>query len=126
VSISRWSSIVIVVILAASSCRKSLPKLDGIDKNLWASDKNGCRGERLALKTALKSQASKLKALTETEIVTLLGSPDGTELYSRNQKFYYYSISPAADCSGARDSTISRLVIRFNAMGLAKNVNVEE
>jgi hypothetical protein len=124
VSTSRWFS-VIVLILALASCRKSLPNLDGIDKNAWRSDKNGCKGDRLALKAALKSQAAKLKALTETEIVSLLGSPDGTELSTRNQKFYYYSISPAAGCKGVKSDS-SRLVIRFNAMGLAKNVNIEE
>jgi hypothetical protein len=124
VSTSRWFS-VIVLILALASCRKSLPNLDGIDKNVWSSDKNGCKGDRLALKAALKSQVVKLRALTETEIVSLLGSPDATELSTRNQKFFYYSISPAAICESAKSGS-SRLVIRFNAMGLAKNVNVEE
>jgi hypothetical protein len=59
------------------------------------------------------------------KVVELLGRPDQNELYTRNQKFYYYFIQPAPDCGGSKDSISSRLVIRFNAMGLAKEVSVE-
>jgi hypothetical protein len=102
-----------------------VPTLDGFDKTLWASDKNGCKGERLHFKTTLKAQSKKLEALSETEIVSLLGNPDSRELHTHNQKFYYYLISPSPDCGGL-DSAASRLVIRFNAMGLAKNINIED
>lgn len=122
VSIFKSFSFVVLVFLAAS-CRKSLPVLDGLDKDKWASDRHGCTGARTAMMPSLKGQESKLLALTETEIIEILGSPDENELYKRNQKFYYYDISPSGQCNSG-SSEKYRLMIRFNAMGLAKEVSI--
>ncbi len=105
------------------SCRKSLPTLEGIDKKEWVADSRGCSGERLKMLDTLSSQQKELLALTETEVVELLGPPDENELYKRNQKFYYYAISPSAGCDGRVDRSY-RLMIRFNAMGLANDVGI--
>jgi hypothetical protein len=108
------------------SCGKSLPTLDGIDLKSWHEDKNGCSGKRLSMKESIIAQREKLLALEELQIVALLGKPDQNELSKRNQKFYYYYLQSAKECSNS-DSTITpkRLAIRFNAMGLAKEVQVE-
>jgi hypothetical protein len=74
---------------------------------------------------ALLSQKDKLLALSELDIVEVLGKPDEQELYKRNQKFYYYSIKPSDKC-GKEPAAPLRLVIRFNAMGLAKEIGTEE
>jgi hypothetical protein len=47
-------------------------------------------------------------------------------LYKRNQKFYYYFITPGPACDSMERSTEERLVIRFNAMGLANEILVEQ
>lgn len=88
-------------------------------------DKNGCNRYRKTAMEAIKNQKEKLLALTEVEIVGLLGRPDENELYKRNQKFYYYNILPSNSCPGKGDALTARLVIRFNAMGLAKEVTIE-
>jgi hypothetical protein len=108
------------------SCGKSLPTLDGIDLKSWHEDKNGCSGKRLSMEESIVAQHEKLLALGELQIVELLGKPDVNELSKRNQKFYYYYLQSAKECSNS-DSTIApkRLAIRFNAMGLAKEVQVE-
>ena len=57
------------------------------------------------------------------EIVELMGRPDQTELLKRNQKFFTYFITGGPGCAVA-DSVVTLLTIRFNAMGLAKEVEV--
>lgn len=75
---------------------------------------------------ALLSQKEKLLSLSELEIVDVLGKPDQQELYKRNQKFYYYFIKPSEDCNLPSPANSLRLVIRFNAVGLAKEIGTEE
>jgi hypothetical protein len=115
-----------LVTLIIFSCGKSLPTLDGVDLKSWNEDKNGCAGKRFSMQKSLVTQREKLLALGELQIVELLGKPDVNELSKRNQKFYYYYLQSAKDCNN-NDSTLTpkRLAIRFNAMGLAKEVNIE-
>ena len=80
---------------------------------------------RRPMREAIDEEKTKLLGLDEMQLVELLGSPDQNELYSRNQKFYYYFIEPAPSCDVKGDSTSERLVIRFNAVGLAKEVSIE-
>ena len=110
----------ILLACIAISCGKPLPQFENIDLAKWKNDKNGCQGERLKMLGPLKEQKEKLKGLSENEILKLLGRPDRNELYKRNQKFYEYFIEPGGDCQ--KDSTRLILSIRFNAVGLAKEV----
>lgn len=91
----------------------------------WQQDKNACGTYRTASLDAFKSQKEKLLALKEMQVVELLGRPDKNELYKRNQKFYYYYLKPSPDCVKYSPEDNSRLAIRFNAMGLAKEVIIE-
>ena len=114
----------LLVCLMCLSCRKPLPELKGIETEVWTVDKNGCSGVRANSIEALKEQKSAVLGLSEMEIVQVLGKPDRNELYKRNQKFYYYYLQPAPECEQHPDSAL-RLAIRFNAMGLAKEISVE-
>ncbi|HZX74796.1 MAG TPA: hypothetical protein VFE57_10260, partial [Cyclobacteriaceae bacterium] len=100
------------------------PLLEGVDTELWKSDKYGCLKQRIQFISAITSQKDKLKSLNEDDIIDLLGRPDQNELYSRNQKFYRYFLEPGPSCEGAVENP-KRLIIRFNAIGLAKEVSVE-
>lgn len=111
-------------ILIITSCGQSLPELENLDLNAWAKDKNACGGYRTNVLEAIQNQKEKLLALKESQIIALLGRPDRNELYKRNQKFFYYHLMPSPDCPNASQQA-KRLVIRFNAMGLAKEVAVE-
>jgi hypothetical protein len=119
----KWLSALIFFLLL--SCGKALPELEGIDQKLWKDDRNGCSGKRFKMAAAVKGEKNKLLALDEMQIVKLLGNPDRNELFKRNQKFYYYFIEPSPDCK--HDSTLHSLslVVRFNAMGLAKETALE-
>jgi len=73
---------------------------------------------------SIKSQKDKFLSLKETQVVTLLGRPDGNELYERNQKFYYYNITPSKACLSP-DSVTLQLEIRFTAMGIVNEVIIK-
>jgi len=105
------------------SCGKPLPDLAPIDLALWKGDKGGCKQQRITLIEEIKNQKDKLKGLSEKDIIQVLGRPDHNELYKRNQKFYYYDIDPGKSCNDQVAG--QQLVIRFTAMGYAKEVSIE-
>lgn len=105
-------------------CGKPLPDLENINLQDWKNDKNGCTGKRMAMKESLLAQKDKLLALSETDLVKVLGRSDETELYKRSEKFYKYYFNGGPGCE--KDSiTMSAMIIRFNAMNLAKEIVVE-
>jgi hypothetical protein len=116
----KWLFLSVVLI----SCGKPLPDVHDIDLNLWKEDKGGCKNFRSAEVNDLKSQLESLKALSEKDVIELLGRPDRNELYKRNQKFYYYDLEPGKSCADSIKAN-QQLVLRFNAMGFAKEVTVE-
>jgi len=119
---NRLSLLVCIFIVAG--CGKSIPELKDIDLDSFRKDKNACGQYRSSVIPSIDLQKDKLLALDEGQIVELLGNPDRNELYKRNQKFFYYYLKPSPDCPSATAETL-RLTIRFNAMGLAKEVSVE-
>jgi hypothetical protein len=121
---ARLNKSSILCILFFISCGKPLPNFENVDLKLFAEDKNACKENRAKMLSAIDDQKEKLLGLSEMQIVDLLGNPDHNELYKRNQKFYYYFLQPSVNCNKA-SNTPQRLIIRFNAMGLAKEVSVE-
>jgi outer membrane protein assembly factor BamE (lipoprotein component of BamABCDE complex) len=115
---------VLLLVLIVAGCSKSLPELENVDLKAWKNDKNACGAYRSNNIEAIKTQKEKLLGLDESKIIELLGRPDRNELYKRNQKFFYYYLQAGPGCSNAAENT-SRLAIRFNAMGLAKEVAIE-
>lgn len=109
------------------SCGPSIPMMEGIDLAKWRQDVNGCAGERVVALKQFELQKDKLLGLAELDIVALLGRPDRSELATRNQKFYYYFVEPAEACEVKSDDLEpARVAIRFNAVGLAKEVRIEQ
>jgi hypothetical protein len=119
----RWLSIVFAAVIVFS-CSKSLPELEGIDIENWKKDSNGCNGKRIAMKEAIQKEKEKLLALNELEVIQVLGRPDRNELFKRNQKFYYYFLDASDRCAVHLNSP-EKLIVRFNAMGLAKEITIE-
>ena len=114
----------ILFAFTAFSCGKPLPQLEGIDMRQWKDDKFGCLGFREKSLDTLSSQKDKLKGLSETDILQLLGRPDQNELYKRNQKFFHYFVEPSVKCDSSKRNT-RKLSIRFNAMERAKEIVIE-
>ena len=124
-SIFKWLSYSLLLVLFCNACGKPLPTLDNIDTQAWKDDKLGCAGKRSAMISDMEREAEKLLALSQQDIVGLLGKPDENELYKRNQKFFYYFVQPSKSCSDTVSVAPRKLVIRFNAMGLAKEIAME-
>ena len=116
--------LLLLILAVALSCSSAPAELTGIDWERWKSDRNGCESKRIGYVAPLKEQINKLKARSEMDIVNLMGRPDETELLKRNQKFYSYYLAGSPACPSS-DSVATKLVIRFNAMGLAKEVALE-
>jgi hypothetical protein len=119
----KYITLLISIFFILFSCDKPMPIFDGIDLNKWKDDKNGCKGIRLAMSPNMVAQKEKLLSLTETQIIKLLGKPDVNELYKRNEKFYRYYFTNGPGCGSSRVPQYMNL--RFNAMGLMKEVVVE-
>jgi hypothetical protein len=117
----KLCSLLLALILL--SCSKPLPSLDGINLDEWKDDKFGCNGKRMAMSTIMLAQKEKLLSLDETQIIKLLGKPDVNELYKRNEKFYRYYLTNGPEC--AANKAPQYMNLRFNAMGLMKEVVVE-
>ena len=121
----RFKGIIFTILaLLLISCGKPLPTLDTVNVMDWKNDKFGCNGSRLAMKAAMTTQKDKLLSLTETDLIELIGKADETELYKRSEKFYKYYFNGGPSCT--KDSIrTSTMIIRFNAMNLAKEVVIE-
>ncbi len=105
-------------------CSSPQTNIEGVNWEVWKNDRGACNNRRAQFHESLAAQKDKLKALSEMEIVRLLGKPDQNELYKRNQKFYYYFLTPGPDCAQP-DSAARQLIVRFNAIGLAKEISIE-
>ena len=124
----RFSSLLPMMTLFTgllAGCSPDAPTLDGFDRAAWTSDKNGCAGKRISLADTLSNQREALLAQPEAGILTAIGKPDLIELYKRNQKLYHYFLSGGPGCSDSVQVP-SQLVIRFNAMGRAKEILLEK
>ena len=122
--LSPWI-VALLLTAAINGCAPDTPNLQGFDKNSWTSDKGGCTGKRSALADTLLAQRTSLLAQPESGILSAIGKPDLVELYKRNQKLFHYFTDGGPGCGGA-DRKPSQLVIRFNAMGRAKEIILEK
>lgn len=121
---SNFSRLSLIFILLTLSCGKPLPALEGIDLKAWKEDRNGCSGNRAAMIDAITQQKEELKALSEMDLVELLGRPDENQLLDRNQKIYAYYLEPGPACDSSK-SEPRQLILRINAMGLAKETLIK-
>lgn len=105
------------------SCSQALPDLQGIDLKLWKEDRNGCNGDRSKMIEVITLEKEKLKKLSEMDLFKLLGRPDENQLLDRNQKFFKYYLEPGIHCDSALNKP-RMLILRINAMGLAKETMI--
>lgn len=103
-----------------------LPELDGVDTSQWKSDKSGCESYRISVVSEILNQKEKLKGLSQTEVINLLGQADQHQLYERSQKFFIYYLEPGKKCENYDDQYFKALYIRFNALDQAIDFNIQE
>lgn len=113
----------LVSIFVMTSCART-PDFREFDPTAWKEDAHGCQGVRKGLAESLLKEKSQLLAHDELDVVDALGKPDAHEIYKRSEKFFYYSIDPDSTCTTGSVHA-KKLVIRFNAVGLAKEIIIE-
>lgn len=118
------AGLLILLLLCGSCGGNGNNQIEGVDWDAWKSDRNGCQQKRQLVRNEIEQQRSRLKSLSEMDIVALMGKPDQTELLKRNQKSFTYFLQGGPGCPRA-DSVSVKLIIRFNAMGLAKEVAMQ-
>ncbi len=99
------------------------------DMKAWKMDRNGCENIRTILVKDLEKIKPKLEGLDEIDLRKVLGKPDFSELYSRNQKFYTYYIDASEKCTNSNSQSIKngerRVVqIRFDAINAVNEIVV--
>ena len=115
----------IFLLIVLFSCTETL-EIDGFSSEQWKSDRDGCKGQRFKSVEYLMESKEKIIGKKEHVILSFMGSPDENELYQRQQKFYKYYIEPGPKCSTVQTKSDSAryLSVRFNAIGLVKEVFV--
>lgn len=113
----------LILTMLVLSCSKK-PAFRQFDAVAWSRDAHGCGGIRKGLTKNLLNEKDQLLARNEMEVLKVMGKPDAHEIYKRSEKFFYYSIDPDSTCATGNVHA-KKLVIRFNAVGLAKEVVVE-
>ncbi len=101
----------------------AVPELVNFDRDLWMSDPQGCKNLRISAFQNFTEDKDQFIGLTERDIVRLLGKPDRQELYKRNQKFYFYYISPGGQCEGTQTARGQQIYLRISATQRITEVN---
>jgi len=117
---ARFRSPKLIVLLAFLFGCDSPIIIDGFSDKKWRSDRNGCFQIREMEIDALMMGKSSILRQSENKILAFLGKPDKNELYTRNQKFFIYYISPNSGCKMYSISEqLTYLSVRINAVGVA-------
>ncbi|MGK7390219.1 MAG: outer membrane protein assembly factor BamE domain-containing protein [Candidatus Cyclobacteriaceae bacterium M2_1C_046] len=107
------------------SCTDKPIEIEGFDQDAWKADEKGCAGQREELAKVLLGNEEKLLGNSSQKISKYLGKPNLTELYTRNQRFYIYYISPGPACSEKfQDTEHDRLTLRFSATDALKEISL--
>jgi hypothetical protein len=107
--------------LAASSwlftgCQ-SQPELAGFDQQRWRQDERSCQNIRPALLPQLDKVSGELQGLGHTQIIKILGKPEGKSMEKTGQREYYYYVEQGPQCQDkSRYTEANKLVIRFDIL----------
>ncbi len=109
-----------------NSCQQKVNFSD-FDSLRWINDAFACQDVRPKLLPELQKIRLKLRGQTTTQIMEVLGKPDSEALLANNQRIYYYYIQPGSQCQNKQKlSSANKLLVRFNALEQASEVNFEQ
>ena len=115
--------VVVFMLIGMNACQQTKLHIPEFDAKGWKLDPYGCKNHRLKLVKKLISKKRYLLNRDDAEIVEFLGKPERTELYTKNQKFYFYYISPGANCEKGDSTTGKQFYIRLSALGKVTDIN---
>ena len=123
-TISGRLILISLIIYLITACSPGIT-LD-LDKVKWKNDHEGCSGYRMNVYQHIMQNKEKLLGLSNKKIIQLMGNPNINELYTRNQKFFIYRVSPAPSCSSNTITPDLFLIFRFNATGLVNEIYLND
>lgn len=115
----------IYILLFLISCNGKEVVIESFNQEVWKNDPFGCTNSRLSEAESLLQNKEQLMGMNNDDLIQLLGKPDRTELYTRNQKFFHYYLTPGEQCTNVEESADpARLTFRFNATGFINEVTL--
>jgi outer membrane protein assembly factor BamE (lipoprotein component of BamABCDE complex) len=95
----------------------SKPTLTGFDQESWRKDARSCGNIRPTLLTQLDQVSGALIGLSHTQVIGLLGKPEGKSMEKSGQREYYYYVEKGPQCQDKNQYTdANKLVIRFDIL----------
>lgn len=106
----------IVLLLGGYGCSKA-PSLQGFDQESWRRDERSCQNIRPGLLPQLEKVQQELIGLGHTEVIRLLGKPEGKSMEKSGQREFYYYVEAGPQCQDKnRFTQANKLVIRFDVL----------
>lgn len=106
----------IILLLGAAGCSSS-PSLKGFDRESWARDERSCQNIRPKLLPQLEKVQQEFLGLGHTEVIRLLGKPEGKSMEKSGQRAFYYYVEAGPQCQDKNLYTqANKLVLRFDVL----------
>lgn len=115
-----------IILISAFGCRPRA-KLPEFNSQAWIADAFACQSVRSKLVPELEKIRLEIRGLTTSQVIELLGKPDGEGLLASNGRIYYYYVAAGRQCQDRQTlSAANKLQVRFNALEQASEVNFEQ
>lgn len=114
----------IPLLLALLTACYSKPEIEGFDEDEWKTEIKNCKQSKVAQARLLIENKAQLLGKGQSKIKSFLGKPHANELYQRNQKFFYYRLTPPDSCANVDKELM--LSIRFDAIDRVKELMIIE
>jgi len=110
-----WSA-AIFLLTAIAGC-SSTPSLEGFDRESWTRDERSCQNLRPALVPQIEKVQGQLMGLGHTQVIRLLGKPEGKSMEKSGQREFYYYVESGPQCQDKNLYTqANKLVVRFDVL----------
>ncbi len=113
-------------IFSPLGCREQV-KFPDFNSKAWIADAFACQSMRPKLLPDLEKIRLDMKGLRTTEVMRVLGKPDGEALLANNERIYYYYVQAGEQCQNRQKlSGANKLQVRFNALEYVSEINFEQ
>jgi outer membrane protein assembly factor BamE (lipoprotein component of BamABCDE complex) len=107
-------------------CRQE-PALAGFDQESWRQDDRSCNNIRPGLLAQLDPVKDELEGLGHTQIIKILGTPEGKSMEKSGERKFYYYVESGPQCQDkTRYTDASKLVIRFDILDRVNQVTYQK
>lgn len=117
VSLASGIGMAAFMLLSGVSGCSSTPTLQGFDLESWRRDERSCQNIRPGLVPQLEKVQQELMGLGHTQVIRLLGKPEGKSMEKSGQREFYYYVEAGPQCQDKnRYTQANKLVVRFDVL----------